>query len=189
MKSGLLPILIPRAVPVIPSILHLSRDLFGQLLHACSTAIQLRNQLLLHDKMHVSLDLLVHCSSTVIQLLLETCGAAVHCFGHSVCDELHLDVVFLRGWVGVWGGVCGLGRGGAGVHQFFFWDLDTPQRNPEKILNPQTPSSTRNPEEHMNWEPPSSCARLGSLVLQLESVGSGCSLGYSVVCLATPPIP
>ena len=149
-------------------ILHLSRDLCGQLLlQLCNTFFQLLLHdmlpLLLHGMVHVSMQLLFHdmlrVCSTCIQLLLKciqlACGAGVYCTGHSVCDELHLDVVFLRGWVGVWGGVCGVGRGGAGVHQFFFWDLDTPQRNPEKILNPQTPSSTRNPEEHMKWEPPS----------------------------------
>ena len=68
----------------------------------------------------------------------------------------------------------------------FFMELgalpDTPQSNPENILNPQTPVATpRNPEEHINWEAPTSCASLGSL-LNWESAGSGFSLGSSVAC-------
>ena len=83
------------------------------------------------------------------------------------------------------GGVGGSGACGGGGPSFFM-ELgalpDTPQRNPENILNPQTPVATpRNPDEHMNWEAPSSCAPLGSL-LNWESAGSGFSLGSSVAC-------
>ena len=108
---------------------------------------------LLQVLVHVGLNLLPHAPS----LSPSTIKVCLHCRQsccHTRVHDCHQDVVFLRGWVGVWSGMDGVGRGGAGAPQCSFWDLDTPQRNPEKILNPQTPSSTRNPEEHMKWEPP-----------------------------------
>jgi len=103
-------------------------------------------------------------------------------------DAVEMVDLVARVWVqgcpgGVGGGGGGVCRGGG---PSFLMELgappDTPQRNPENVLNPQTPVATpRNPEEHIKWEAPTSCAPLGFL-LNWESAGSGFSLGSSVAC-------